>query len=126
MKNIFSLFFVLAACLFVSVGAEAAGLVSPLTNIDSTYVMSQSTISVSSDTVTTISPGGRYREVYLGDPDITTSVFYRVDGSTVNVPTVGLWFSPATVGSIESSATIYLQLPAGASSITLRKLEVKK
>ena len=82
-------------------------------------------ITISSTTYTTISAEYEPREIYLGDPTTLIPVFYRIDGSTTNITTEG-WWIPAGQGQvIELNSTIYLQLEAGESDITIRKMIIR-
>jgi hypothetical protein len=92
---------------------------------DSSYRFAHSTISVSSFSVTTVPAAGRWREVYVGEPTASVSVFYRVDGSTQNIPTVGSWIEAGKEKRIESNDPIYFQLGAAASAVTLRLTTVQ-
>ncbi|MBI4396133.1 MAG: hypothetical protein HY548_03490 [Elusimicrobia bacterium] len=124
MKRIFCIAFLL---LLGSAGAGFAGDPAWLElDPNSSYTISQATISISSDTVTTIAAETRYREIYIGDPSTTVSIFYRVDGSTVSIPTVGWWIPAGQWGRIESNSAINLQLGAGESSVTARRMTVQK
>ncbi len=96
---------------------------------DSTYEVSQSTIALSSTTVTTIAAVSGYREVHISNFATTsTTIYYRIDGSTLSIPTVGFPIAPTERDhKIESNAVISLQLGTGVSALsniptkTLRK-----
>lgn len=90
---------------------------------ESEYGISQSTISISSTSVTTVAGSLGYRLLSMGEPTSSTTVYYRIDGSASNIPTVGWWFIPSQGHSIESNADVKLQLGAGASSVIIRILE---
>jgi len=93
------------------------------------YELTHETISVSSASVTTITRLAQpndYREIYLKAPGDTTVVYYRIDGSTVNIPTTGYGFVAQDGHEIESSGVIYLQLGSGAAAVTLRKVEARR
>lgn len=114
---------VLAAILLASLCAvsHAAAPVYVDSKPTSDYKIVQDTVTISSTTVTTIAAVSGYRCVYLGDPLIGSTVYYRIDGSTRSVPTVGDWFVPSAKGAIEYNGVINLQLGAGVSSVVLRR-----
>jgi hypothetical protein len=94
----------------------------PYAGQGSSWKNKNTTIVISSSTPTLIAAsGGGYRAVTLGDPLITTTVFYTIDESSASVPTRGMWFVPSNIGCIEYNGKIWLQLGAGSSSITLRE-----
>lgn len=93
---------------------------------DSSYAISHSTISVSSTAVATISATSRWREVYVGGPHVTVPIYYRMDGSTQSITSVGSWIEVAKEKRIETNAEISLQLASGASSTTIRVTELKR
>jgi hypothetical protein len=124
MKRIMFILAILTiAALSVSWGGE------PVFNIggpDSHYTITNGTISVSSSAVTTVAAVDRFREIYIGDLDSTVTTYYRVDGSTVNIPTVGWWILPGESKRIETNGTIKLQLATDAATATLRYVEFRK
>lgn len=114
----------MAALVFLAFAAKVKA-VEPVSVIpwlpESSYDIAQSTISVSSTTVTTISAVSGYRQVHLSNlVNSGTTIYYRIDGSTQNISTVGWPIEPrAADHTIESNAAINLQLAAGASSVTV-------
>lgn len=118
MKNVFAAIIVAVVC----ASAHAAQPVFPDSKPNSDYKNTQDTVVISSSAVTTIAAVSGFREIVMGDPSITTKVFYRIDGSTVNIPTVGWWFDPSVGGDIEYNGAIYLQLAPSATAVTLRRV----
>ena len=88
--------------------------------VNTSFAGLNDTITISSSTVAEIVALNGYREVMIGDPDVTATIFYRVDGSTINIPTVGWWIPAGEGQTIKFNKIIYLQLKAGVSSITAR------
>lgn len=84
---------------------------------ESTYTISQSTISVSSTSVTTIAAVSGYRSVHLSNLlNTSTTLYYRIDGSTVSIGTVGYPIAPGDKDhAIETNGVISLQLAVGSS-----------
>lgn len=110
------------------VTARAGDPVSVSAFPNSRYDVSQSTISVSSTTVTTLAAVSGYRAAYIGQLGLTSgaTIFYRVDGSTDSIPTVGSWILPGDVEKIETDNAIHLQLGAAQTAITARLRQVRK
>jgi hypothetical protein len=94
---------------------------------DSTWEISQSTITVSSATVTTIAAVTGYRVVHISNlASSGTTIYYRIDGSTASIPTVGFPIAPTERDhAIESNAVISLQLTSGAPGTTLNNVPTK-
>jgi hypothetical protein len=86
------------------------------------------TLSITSYTVTTIDAVTRgYRKVTIPNTLATaTTFYYRVDGSTINIPTVGLPVVPNATAEIETEEEINLLLEPGMPGITVRYLERRK
>ncbi len=105
--------------------AKVAHAVEPVSVVpwlpESTYTLSQSTISVSSGTVTTISAVSGYRSVHISNfANSGTTLYYRIDGSTASIPTVGFPIAPSAQDHpIETNGVISLQLAAGSGSATV-------
>jgi len=114
--------------LFAGAGSLFAGEpVSLMGWPNSTYSMSQSTISISSSAVTTHAATSGYQAVYISNlANAGTTIYYRVDGSTISIPTVGWPIAPSQSEKIESNAVIYFQLAAGDTAITVPKKVIKK
>lgn len=93
---------------------------------ESRYVISQSTVSFSSSTVTTIAAVDGYRLVKIRDLTESTSFFYRLDGSTQSITTVGFLNKGTEVFSTESNAAMYFQLAAGVASKVFQVLTFQK
>lgn len=77
-------------------------------------------VQISSVTVTTITPVSDYMEVLLSTCNV--KYFYRIDNSTINIPTVGFPVevgSSATIRCIKGYPLNILAAPA-ASSATIR------
>lgn len=128
MKRRFFVYALFIAGLICLNGRDAHGapIFTPITTVGSDYVIEQSTIAISSATVTTIEPDGRFREILIGSPVSASNVYYRLDNSTVNVTSVG-WWIPATEGvAIEYNGRIHLQMEAGAATTNYRVLKFKK
>lgn len=87
---------------------------------NSTYAVQHGTVTLSSTTVTTFAATNRFRELYIGDPTSSVSIFYRADGFSTFVSTVGWWVPAGTGQKIESNNAINLLLGAGAASFTAR------
>jgi len=83
-------------------------------------------VVVSSTTYSTVVWEYETREVYLGNPDSLINVFYRIDGSTTNITTEGWWLPAGQGQMIEYKGDIYLQLEAGESDVTLRKMIIRE
>lgn len=98
--------------LFVGVAALswATSPVSVVTGQpESRYDYTNTTASISSFTVTTIAAVSGYREVTIANLLTgANTVYYRVDGSTINLATVGIPILPATTERIESNQVIHL------------------
>lgn len=94
---------------------------------DSTYEVSQTTITIASTTVTTIAAVSGYREVHISNlANAGTTIYYRIDGSTASIPTVGFPIAPTERDhKIESNAVISLQLAAGSGVTTLSNVPTK-
>jgi hypothetical protein len=115
---------------------------------DSSYVISHSSIAVSSVTVT---PGGEpeslkfaatsgYRDVRItlfptaAQLGAGASVFYKLDGSTAGIYDSGYIIRPSSAAglgtpshefTIESSGIIYLRVPNGSEPIAAQSIEKK-
>lgn len=94
---------------------------------ESGYDLAQSSVTLSSTSVTTISAVSGWREVKIANSlNPATTVYYRIDGSTNDITTVGWLILPREKETIETKGTINLQLPAGASSIVVQQLIRRK
>lgn len=93
---------------------------------DSSYMRENTTITVSSYTVTRIPREYGYRQVYLGDPDTIVDVHYRVDDTTTNITTDGWWIPAGQGQAVKSNSDIYLQLKAGDAEETIRKMTYRR
>lgn len=87
---------------------------------DSSYTQSQSTITITSFTVTSIQAVTGWREYYVGDPASVSTVFFRCDGSTANITTVGWWIAAGQERRIETNNACNFQVQAGTAAVTLR------
>lgn len=119
------------AAIFAIAAVGTARAMDPVTvrmgSPDSTYEIAQSTISISSATVTTITATTGYRVVHISNPSTTAVLYYRVDGSTANIPTVGFPIPASTADhAIESNAAINLQLAVGTTTVTVPIKTLKK
>lgn len=115
------LFFVCALVLSGLGLARAGEPVSMMPWPNSTYAVSNSTVVVSSNTVLTIAATSGFRAIHIGNfSNPGTTLYYRLDGSTASIPTVGWVIPPAGEERIESNAAINLQLAVAASSVTVR------
>jgi hypothetical protein len=102
---------------------SAVVFADPYSGQGSSWKCKNDTVVISSGTPTLIDAcSGGYRVIYLGDPNVTTTVYYTLDQSSTTLTTTGMWFNPSNVYSIESNNKIYLQLPDGSSSVTLRRM----
>ena len=110
--------------MFATIKVYADPPYSPYVGQGSNYHSKQDTITVSSKTVTTIAAAGSsYQTITLQSlSNNHTTIYYRIDGSTVNVPTVGLGSDPTTMFTIETNSVVYLQLAATKAAVTLRRL----
>lgn len=94
---------------------------------ESTYDISQSTISISSSAVTTIAAVSGYRAVHVSNLTASTVLYYRIDGSTANIPTVGFPIPAATADhTIESNGVISLQLAVGTTTVIVPIKTIRK
>lgn len=93
---------------------------------DSAYEIANSTISVSSTTVTTIAAVTGYRKMLIRDVTASTSFFYRLDGSTASITTVGMLNNTTETATIESNAAMYLQLANGVATKVFNVLTFRK
>ncbi len=93
---------------------------------ESTYSISQSSVSISSETTLSYLPTDRYRSISFALDGDSSVVYYRVDGSTADVFTVGFPFVASTGVTIESNNLIGIQLKAGAADIDIRVIEKRK
>jgi hypothetical protein len=111
-----------------SIVAKAGDPVSVTPFPNSRYDIAHSTIAVSSNTVTTIAAVGGYRAAYIGQLGLAVgaTIFYRIDGSTAAIPTVGSWILPGEEEKIETDNAIHLQLGVNQSSITARLRQIRK
>ncbi len=118
------------ALLFVAGKVFAGDPVSVMAWPNSNYVLAQSSVQVSSGSVTTIAADSGYRCVYLSNLlNPTTTIYYRIDGSTASIPTVGWPIPPGALeAKIETDGVISLQLAAGSgvTAIDVRRKTVKK
>lgn len=93
---------------------------------ESRYNITNATVTISSSTVLTISatnPTTLYRQITLTAP---TSFYYRVDGSTNNIATVGYPGLANTDVVIESNQAISILSPVGVASSAARYIEKVK
>lgn len=121
----------ISAFLLASVATVRAGdPVSVMAWPNSSYSIAQSSVQVSSGSVTTIAADSGYRAVYISNLlNPTTTIYYRIDGSTASIPTVGWPIPPGALeAKIETDSVISLQLAAGASvtAIDVRRKIIKK
>jgi hypothetical protein len=93
---------------------------------DSGYEPDNRTITISSHTYTKVSYSYGYRELYVGDPDTVTPIFYTIDGDSQTVTTNGWWIPEGMGQSIEFNGDVYFQLGAGESPVTVRKMEFRR
>lgn len=113
-------------------GAGLAAAVEPVSIIpwlpESTYDVTQSTVAISSQTVSWDAAVSGYRTVHIANLSATATLYYRVDGSTASTGLVGYPILPSTLGQIESNAMIGYQLGASATvgSIDVRKKVIRK
>jgi hypothetical protein len=115
----------LIGLLFIAAPATAGDPVW-LTTPGADYVISHTTVSVSSLAVTNVAPSSyRWREVYIGSLTLGTTLYYRIDGSTTNIPTVGSWVEPGKEKRIQTNGPIDIRLESG-SAVTVRITEVSK
>lgn len=112
---------------FLCLGIIYAG--SPVTNevvLNSNYTIIHGTATITDSADFTIPSSGRWREVYIGDPATTASVFYRADGSNTSISTYGWWIPAGEWQRIETDNTIYLRLASGASNQAIRYLIIQR
>lgn len=93
---------------------------------ESGYELTNSTVSFSSSTVTTIAAVSGYRKIKIRDITEGTSFFYRLDGSTQSITTAGFLNKATEICEIESNAAIYVQLAAGVASKVFNLLTIRK
>lgn len=93
---------------------------------ESAYNITNSTISVSSTTVTTIAAVDGYRKILIRDITASTSFFYRLDWTTTSVTTAGFLNTSTEVCTIESNAAVYLQLAVGVAAKVFNVLTFRK
>ena len=122
--------FLLTALILIgfSALARAGDPVSVMAWPNSNYNISQSTMQISSTTVATIAADSGYRAVYISNlSNASTTIYYRIDGSTASIPTVGWPIPPSALeAKIETDSVISLQLAAGATAIDVRRKIIKK
>lgn len=111
--------FTLLAIAGLAVRAHAGDPVNAVAR-DSSYTQSMSTITVSSSAVTTIAASTGWREFYVGDPASPSTVFFRCDGSTANITTVGWWIPAGQQQRIETNNACNFQVEAGTAPVRLR------
>ena len=111
------------ALLFVAGKVFAGDPVSVMAWPNSKYDITQSTVQVSSTTVLTIAAASTYRAVYISNwLNSSTTIYYRIDGSTASIPTVGWPIPPGTIEhKIETDNVISLQLAAGATAVDIKR-----
>jgi len=114
----------------LAAAAKAGDPVSVMAWPNSNYVIAQSSVQISSTAVTTIAADSGYRAVYISNLlNPTTTIYYRIDGSTASIPTVGWPIPPGALeAKIETDGVISLQLAAGSgvSAIDVRRKIIKK
>ncbi len=94
---------------------------------ESTYTITQSTVSISSSTAVLIAESNnRFRELYVGDPDSISALFYRIDGVSTDIATVGWWVPAGTGQKIESNNDVYAIMEAGAATDIFRIISITK
>lgn len=121
---------ILSAVAVASFGAVAhAGMpFFPITNPESKYTNSHSTITVSSPTiaVTMIPQSVRFRQITVSNvKNANTDVFYRTDTST-NITIVGDIIKAGTEKTLETGATIWFQVEPGTSPVVIRLFQSTK
>jgi hypothetical protein len=95
---------------------------------ESRYAFTNAVLTISSHTLATIPavPVG-YRQIVIPNNLAgAAAFFYRVDGSTINIPTTGLNVAANERLEIETSGVIYLLRGAGVAAADVRYLEIRK
>lgn len=119
----------LIAMLFVGAGLSIAKSGDPVSFMawpNSKYDIEQSTFQVSSMTVATVSPVSTYRATYIWNTSGSATIYYRIDGSTAAIPTVGWPILPNEKAKIETDAAISIMLAPAVAVYDARKLIFKK
>ena len=95
---------------------------------ESAYNVSQSTVAVSSNTVSTDASVSGYRNTCIFNLSLGSTVYYRIDGSTNNVATVGYPILPLTFGCVEYNGEINWLLGASdtVGSVDVIKKVIRK
>lgn len=129
MKN--KLFLLVAACVLGCIKLSHAGDPVWIQGLaDSRYTISQSSVSVSSETATTIAASSVYREVTIsnyGSMPGGTTVYVTLDGTTGSgISGIGLPILAGEEKVIESNRAINLRLGAGNKPVDVRKLIKEK
>lgn len=92
----------------------------------SDYSISHSSVSISSAPTTTISPGSSFNKVIISNLNFGTTFFYRADGSSTAVASVGTPIFPNTKETIETNNDINVALAAGTSAKDARIEKINK
>jgi len=122
MKRTLAIFAVLiVSALGICRASEPVSIVPGLP--ESGYDITQSTVALSSFTVTSFAATSHFRQLTLIAP---TSFFYRLDGSTLSLTTVGFPVAANTKETIESNGAVKILLPVGISANTLTYIQKKK
>jgi hypothetical protein len=123
MKFFTALFLILGTAVVAKAGEPVSVMAWP----NSTYDITQSTIAISSSSVYAFPAVSGYRSVLIDNIANTgTTVYYRVDGSTLSIPTVGWQILPSATEKIETNGVISLQLGADISSVNVRQKTIRK
>lgn len=92
----------------------------------SDYAVSHASVTVSSQTCTTLPPSGSYNAIRIDNLNFGTTMFYRMDGSSTAVATVGVPILPNTSEIIETASDVNVTLVVNASSVTARVTRINK
>lgn len=113
--------------------AHAGAPVGQEATLNSYYVESQSSMTVSSASLTVARIAWwppvdkRWRQVTIDNQrNSSTDIFYRADGSTANITAVGNMIKAGTEKTLETSATVYFQVENGTAPVTVRIYESKR
>lgn len=93
---------------------------------ESAYSVAHSTVSISSFTVSSDAASVGYRSIWLNNLSTSATIYYRIDGSTNYITTVGWPIYPGEQGNIEYNGVINYLLGAGSAATTFIKKVIRK
>lgn len=92
----------------------------------SDYAIAHSSVAISSQTCTTFQPSGSYNAIRIDNLNFGTTMFYRMDGSSAAVTTVGIPILPNTSEIIETANDVNVTIVAGLTNKDARITRINK